>query len=181
MPERTFEFDAEYSDAQIDDAARTFVYQLFRKYLWLLVAACIFNIIGFATVVLLNPGGIDWMTIAIGIVAALGPVYFPWRYFRLPRQLGTQMKQVLVPAARISVAPENFALSAKGRSFTTRWTDLKEIVECPDYFLFVVGFIAFTFVPKKGMPVEAQQLIRHTAAMLARPNPSLRPTASGGG
>ena len=181
MPERTFEFDAEYSDAIIDNAAKTFVHRLFRKYLWVLVGASISNIIGFVTVVLLDHGSIDWMTIAIGIVAALGPVYFPWRYFRMPGQLGTPMKQVLVPGARISVAPENFALSAKGRSFTTRWTDLKAIVEYPDYFLFVVGLLAFTFVPKKDMPVEAQQLIRDAAATLAQPNPSLHPTASGGG
>jgi hypothetical protein len=146
---------------------------LFRKYRWLLVAACILNIVGFVAVLVL-PGSSGWMTIAIGLLAALGPVYFPWQYFRLPRQLGAPMKQVLVPGARVSVTPSTFTLSPKGRSFTSRWSDLKAIEECPDYFLFVVGILAF--VPRKDIPLEAQQLIRETAAMLVQPNPSMQPT-----
>ena len=103
MPERTFEFDAEYSDIIIDDAARTFVHRLFQKYLWLLVAACIMNIVGFVTVVLLLRS-IDWGTVAIGLVAALGPVYFPWQYFaRLApheetNMSTTQLPQITLPA-----------------------------------------------------------------------------------
>lgn len=41
MPDRTFDFDAEYNDALIDGAAKTFVHRLLKKYLWLLVAACV--------------------------------------------------------------------------------------------------------------------------------------------
>jgi hypothetical protein len=175
MPDRTFDFDAEYSDVLIDNAARSFVHRLSRKYLWLLVAACIMNIVGFVAVLVL-PGSSGWMTIAVGLLAALGPVYFPWRYYRLPGQLGAPMKQVLVPTARVSVTPSTFTLSAKGRSYTSRWTDLKAIEEYPDYFLFVVGLLAFTFFPRKDMPLEAQQLIREAAATLVQPNPSMQPT-----
>ena len=175
MAESTFDFDVEYSDALIDDAARTFVQRLFQKYLWLLVAACVLNIVGFVAVLVL-PGSNGLMTIAIGVLAALGPVFFPWQYFRLPRELGAPMKKVLVPSTQVSVTPSAFTLSAKGRSFTIRWTDLKAIVECPDYFLFVVGFLAFTFVPKKNTPPEAQQLSRGATAMLVQPNPSMQPT-----
>jgi hypothetical protein len=175
MSDRTFDVDAEYSDALIDDAARSFVHRLFRKYLWLLVAACVMNIVGFVAVLVLS-GGSGWMTIAIGVLAALGPVYFPWQYYRLPRALGAPMKQVLVPSARVSVTQSTFTLSAKGRSYTSRWTDLKAIEEYPDYFLFAVGLLVFTFVPRKDMPMEAQQLIREAAAMLVQPNPSMQPT-----
>src|SRR5206468_1865294 len=108
---------------------------------------------------LVLPGSSNVGTMAIGVIAALGPVYFPWEYFRLPRTLAAPMKQVLKPRARVSVSPSSFTLSAKGRSFTRRWTELKAILECPDYFLFVVGTLAFTFVPKKDAPQEAQQLI----------------------
>jgi hypothetical protein len=175
MVERTFDFDAEYSDALIDDAARTFVRRLFRKYLWLLVGACIMNIIGFAAVVALLRT-VDWMTVAIGVVAVLGPVYFPWQYFRLPAELAAPMKRVLVPSARVSVTPSSLTLSAKGRTFTRRWTDLKAIVECPDYFLLVVGLLAFTFVPRKHMPLEAQQVVREASTTMVQPNPSMQPT-----
>lgn len=175
MPARTFDFDAEYSDTLIDDAAQTFVHRLFRRYLWLLVAACIMNIVGFVAVLVL-PGSSGWMTVAIGLLAALGPVYFPWQYFRLPRQLGAPMKQVLVPSAHVSVTPSTFTLSAKGRSFTRRWTDLRAISECPDYFLLVVGLLAFTFLPRKHMPLEAQQVVREAAATMVQPNPSMQPT-----
>lgn len=175
MPDRTFDFQAEYSVALIDHAARTFVHRLFRKYLWLLVAACIINIIGFVAVLVL-PGGSAWMNVPIGLLAVLGPVYFPWQYARLPRELGAPMKQVLVPSALVSVTQSTFTLSAKGRSFTSPWTDLKAIDEHPDYFLLVVGLLAFTFIPRKDAPSEAQRLIREAGAMLVQPNRSMQPT-----
>lgn len=174
MTDRTFEFDAEYSDALIDAAARTFVHRLFRKYLWLLIAACTMNIVGFFAVLVL-PGASSWMIVTIGVLAVLGPVFFPWRYFRLPVQLGAPMKRTLVPSAQLSVTPSTFTLSAKGCSFTSKWTDLKAIEEHPDYFLLVVGFLAFTFLPRGRMPLEAQQLIREAAATLVQPNPLMQP------
>src|SRR5712692_2141721 len=175
MAERTFDFDAEYSDALIDDAARTFVHRLFRKYVWLLAAACVINVVGFVAVLVL-PDSSGWITIAIGLLAALGPVYFPWAYFRLPRELAAPMKRVLIPSTRVSIASSAFTLSAKGRSITRRWANLKEIFEHPDYFLFVAGILVFTFVPKGNMPPEAQQLIREAAMTLVLPNPSMQPT-----
>src|SRR5437588_11147572 len=101
MPERAFDFQVEYNDALIDGAAKTFVHRLFRKYLWLLVAACVMNVVGFVAVLIL-PGSTNLMTIGIGVLAALGPLYFPWEYFRLPRTLAAPMKQVLKPSARVS-------------------------------------------------------------------------------
>jgi len=175
MNERPVEFSAEYTVSLIDDAAKTFVRQLFRKYLWLLVFACIMNIVGFVAVLVL-PGASTWMIIAIGALAVLGPVFFPWRYHRLPGELGARMKDVLVPNAQVSVTPSTFTLAAKGRSFTSRWADLRAITEHRDYFLFVVGLLAFTFIPKGNMPAEAQQLIREAAAKPVQPNPSMQPT-----
>lgn len=133
------------------------------------------NVVGFMAVLIL-PGASGWMTIAIGTIAAVAPAYFPWLYSRLPAQLGARMKQVLVPSTRVLITPSTFTLSAKDRSFTGRWTDLRAIVECSDYFLFVIRLVAFTFVPKKDMPPEAQQLIREAAAMLVQLNPSMQPT-----
>lgn len=175
MNESSVDFDAEYSSTLIDDAARAFVDRLFRKYLWLLVAACVINIVGFVAVLVL-PGSATWMIVAIGALAALGPLYFPWQYYRLPGELSARMKEVLVPNARVSVVPSGFTLAAKGRSATCKWTDLKAIVERPEYFLFVVGLLAFTFIPKRDMPLDAQQLIRDAAARSVQPNPSMQPT-----
>jgi hypothetical protein len=175
MTDRTVTFRAEYSSSLIDAAAKAFVHQLFRKYFWLLVAACLMNIVGFVAVLVL-PGASTWMIVTIGALAALGPVYFPWRYYRLPGQLGVRMKEALVPHAEVSVTPLTFTLAPKGRSFTCPWTDLKEIVEHRDYFLFVVGLLAFTFIPRRHMPIEAQQMIREAAARLVQPNPSMQPT-----
>jgi hypothetical protein len=176
MTERTVDFNAEYSNSLIDDAAKAFVHRLFRKYLWLLVAACVMNIVGFVAVLVL-PGTSTWMIIAIGVLAALGPVYFPWQYYRLPGELSARMKEVLVPSTQVSISPLTFTLAAKGQSFTCRWTDLKEIVEYGDYFLFVVGLLAFTFMPKRDMPLDAQQLIRESAASPVQPNPLMQPTS----
>lgn len=171
----TFDFDAQYTDALIDDAARTFVHRLFGKYLWVLVSASIVNIVGFVVVVILGDPN-DWQIVAIGFIAALGPVYFPLRYVRMPKQFGASMKKVLVPSARVSITPTIFTLSAKDRSFTTRWTELKAIEEYPDYFMFVVGLLAFTFVPRRGMPKEMETIIREVAQSLTRPNSSMQST-----
>jgi hypothetical protein len=175
MTEGVVDFSAEYSVSLIDDAARAFVHQLFRRYLWLLVFACVMNIVGLVAILVL-PGATTWMIIVIGPLAALGPLYFPWAYYRLPRQLSARMKEVLVPNAQVSIAQSTFTLAAKGRSFTSRWIDLKAITEYADYFIFVVGLLAFTFIPKKNIPAEAQQLIREAAAKLVQPNPSMQPT-----
>jgi len=175
MNERAIDFRAEYSNALIDDAAKAFVHRLFRKYLWLLVAACVMNIVGFVAVLVLG-GTSTWMIVAIGALAALGPIYFPWQYYRLPGELSVRMKETLVPNAEVSIGLSTFTLSAKGRSFTCHLKGLKEIVELQDYFLFVVGLLAFAFIPKRGMPPDAQQMIRQAAATLVQPNPSMQPT-----
>src|SRR5262249_57178465 len=175
MSERAIDFRAEYSIELIDDAAKAFVHRLFRSYLWLLVAACVLNIVGFVAV-LVRGGVSTWMTVAIGALAALGPIYFPWQYYRLPGELSVRMKEALVPNAEVSVGPSTFMLSAKGRSFTCHFKDLKEIAELQGYFLFVVGLLAFTFIPKRDMPPDAQQMIRQAASASVQPNPSMQPT-----
>jgi len=172
MADRTFGFEAAYDDAIIDNAAKTFVRRLFRKYLWLLVVACILNIVGFVFVLIL-PGTSKVMTAAIGMLAALGPVYFPWAYLRLPKTFAAAMKQGLKPNAHLSVSSSSFTISAKGRSFSKPWTDLRAILEFPDYFLLVVAPLAFTFIPKKDTPPEAQQLIREASRLLVQPNPTI--------
>lgn len=162
MPERMFTFDAIYDDLIIDDAANAFVQLQWRKYRALLVAACVVNVIGFI-VVLLLPGGSVPMTVAIGTLAALGPVYFTWRYRRLPSQLAAPMKRGLKPVASVRIEPSGFSMSAKGHSVTIRWSSLRAIREYPDYFLFVVTLLSFTFIPKKAMSLEAQQLVREVS------------------
>lgn len=175
MSERAIDFRAEYSTALIDDAAKAFVHRLFRKHLWLLVAACVMNIIGFAAVLVLGGTSI-WMVVAIGAFAALGPIYFAWQYRRLPGKLSVRMKETLVPFAEVSIGPSSFTLSAKGRSITCQLRDLKEIAELQDYFLFVVGLLVFTFIPKRDVPPDAQQMIRQAVAAQVQPNPSMQPT-----
>src|SRR4029434_3880960 len=96
-----------------------------------------------------------WMLVAIGFIAVLGPIYFPITYVRLPKALVAPMKQVLRATARVSISPAGFTLTAKGRSFTKQWKDLREVIETPHFFLFVVGHAAFALVPKGGTPEDA--------------------------
>ena len=157
MGASTIDFDAVYDDAMIEDAAKVFVRRQFRKYGWLLVLACIINIVGFALFVAL--GGRGGLAVAVGIIAAVGPLYFPWAYNRLHHKLAASMKRALNPTARVSISSSTFTLSAKGQSFTRQWAHLKEVIETADYFLIVVNHIAFTFVPKKSAPEDALQLM----------------------
>lgn len=162
MSDHTFEFEAAYDDRIIDDAAKTFVRRLFKRYLGLLIAACLLNIVGFIFLLML-PGNGGLMTIATGLLAVLGPAYFVLMYVRFPGKLAAAIKRDLKPTAHVSVSSSGLSISAKGRSFTKRWTDLKAILEFPDYFLLVVGLLAFTFIPKKDIPPPVQQLIREAS------------------
>ncbi|SRR6266849_3715899 len=172
MPDRAYEFEAAYDDANIDAAAKTYVEVLYKKYRGILGVACLINIIGFLLVLIL-PGSNTLMTIGIGCLAAIGPAYFPWAYFRFPSKFAANMKRGLKPTARLSVTSSSFSILAKGRSFTKQWADLKAILEFPDFFLIVVAPLAFTFIPKKDAPDEAQQLIREASRRL-QPNPSIQ-------
>lgn len=161
MPDHTFDFEAVYNDVVIDDAARTFVHRLFRRYLGWLAAACSLNIAGFAFALMFPAGSL--VISAIGLLAVLGPVFLLLMYFRFPGKLAAALKQGLKPSARVSVSSSGLSMSVKGRSFTRQWTDLQAILEFPDYFLLVVAPLVFTFIPKKDIPLAAQQLIREAS------------------
>ena len=162
MTDRSFEFQASYDDAMIEEAARAFMHRLRKKYGTLLFVACVVNIIGFVLVLVLPGSGLS-LTVLVGLIAALGPIYFPWAYHRFPQKFATNMKKGLKPAVQVSLNSSSLGMSANGQSFTKPWTDFKEILEFADYFMFVLNPLAFTFVPKKDTPVAAQQLIRETA------------------
>lgn len=162
MPDHIVEFDAAYDDAIIDDAAKTFVRRLFKRYLGMLAAACLLNVVGFI-VVLTLPGNGELVTSAIGLLAVLGPVFLVLMHLRFPRKLAAALKQGLKPAVHVSVSSSSFSMLAKDRSFTKQWTDLKAILKRPDYFLRVVAPLAFTFIPKKDVPLAAHQLIREAS------------------
>src|SRR5450759_400057 len=176
MAGEALQFEAHYDNVMIDDASQTFVRRLFKKYFWLLVAACVMNIVGFVLVLIL-PGTSTPMIAAIGVLAAIGPVYFAWAYFRLPKTLAAPLKRgPLKPSATISVSSSSFTISSKGQEFTRRWADLKAVVEYPDYFLLMIAFLAFAFIPKKDMSPEAQQLVREASQLSVQPNPLMQPT-----
>lgn len=176
MANEALQFEAHFSNVMIDDASQTFVRRLFSKYAWLLVAVCVVNIIGFVLVLIL-PGTSTPMIVAIGVLAAIGPMYFPWQYFRLPKALAAPLKRgPLKPSAIISISPSSFTISVKGQEFTRGWADLKAVVEYPEYFLLEVTFLAFAFIPKKDMSSEAQQLVREALQLSVQPNPLMQPT-----
>ena len=162
MPDQRFDFDVTYDDAIIYDAAKTFVRRLFRKYLVLLLAVCSLCVGGFVAVLALPDSG-RLATSAFGLLAVLVPVFLLLMYFRFPGKLAAALKQGLKPSAHASVSPSSLSMSVKGRSFTKSWTDLQEILEFPDYFLFVLAPLVFTFIPKKDIPPAAQQLIREAS------------------
>ena len=162
MTDQAFDFDAAYSDAIIDDAAKTFVRRLFKRYLGWLVAVCFLNIAGFVTVLKL-PGTGNLLISLTGLLAVLCPLFLLLMYIRFPGKLAAGLKRGMKPSAHVSVRPSGFSMWVTGRSLTKEWTDLQAILEFPDYFLLVVAPFAFTFIPKKDMPVAAQQLIREAS------------------
>ena len=157
MPE-TVEFEAAYDDSTIDQAARAFYHHQFMKYRWIIVFACIVNIIGFAAVWYFGVRG--WMLLSSGLIAAVGPIYFPWAYFHLPKSAAAQLRARLKPSARVTVSPSNLTMSTKTGRGAVPWASFRELVELPDYFLLAISPYAFVAIPKKDAPEEAREIIR---------------------
>jgi hypothetical protein len=157
MPE-SIEFEASYDDSTIDQAARAFYHHQFMKYRWIIVSACIVNFMGFIAVWYF--GVRDWMLFSSGLIAVVGPAYFSWAYFHLPKSAAAQLRSRVKPSARVTVSPFDLTMSTRTGRGTVRWTSFKELVELPDYFLLAISPYAFVAIPKKDAPDEAREVIR---------------------
>ena len=154
------ESDVTYSDAILEDSARSFVRHFFTTtYGRVLLIASAVNVFGFALVIFF--GIRDWfMLFVVGMIAALGPVYLASLYFLYPRRIASALKERLQPAARVTVSPSGFGIAANGRTFALPWSDIKSIIEFPDYFVLIVSRLVFTVISKKGLSEPSLELIR---------------------
>lgn len=78
------------------------------------------------------------------------------------------LKQRLQLRTRVTVTSSGFGLSARGRSVELPWSDLKAILEFPEYFLLVMSRISFTVIPKADLSIASQHLIRTASKSLER-------------
>lgn len=155
------ESDVVYTDAVIDQATEAFFRDFFRtRFGQVLMVACLVNVAAFGLMVWL--GVRDHFTLfVIGMIAALGPVYLGVLYFYYPRKLAAALKQSLKPSAKIMISSTGFGISANDRTVKLLWSDVKRILEFPDYYILVFRpALAFTVIPKRGLLTASQQLIR---------------------
>jgi hypothetical protein len=156
---RSIEFDARLSDAVAQNAAKALVRQslshIFTKWFY---AACIVNLVAFVGVALLLPGSsVKWF---VGIIALGGPLYFLMARTVRPNKVAEHLKARLQPIVHVTLGDDTFTLSANGRSITSLWADVKSVIEAPDYFLLMTSRIGGAIIPRDGIPIEAQDMIR---------------------
>lgn len=157
-------FEAAYSAELIEQAARAFRDYRFRRYGPWLIAACLVNGLGFALLVWLDtwPGvhlGLLPMA-GVGAVAAIGPIWLLYEYFLAPRRHAARLKAILPPDVRISLRPDVLGVFAKGKEAAIPWSRIRAVVETNALFLLVLSPVAFGFIPRAAMPMEAYEALR---------------------
>ena len=159
-----------YTDAVIEQATRSFISDTVKSpYGLAVIAASVANIIGFF--VLVQLGLRDSSAVFfVGVVAMLGPFYLALLYLYYPGKISAQLKKRLQPSARIAISATGFEVAANDRMVKLPWTDIKRILEFPEYFILIFSTTrrAFTVIPKQGLPAASQQLIRDAVPAPAR-------------
>lgn len=108
-----------------------------------------------------------FMLFVVGLVALPGPVYLCLLRFYTPRKLAGVLKPRLQATARVTIGSTRFALAANGRAVALPRSDVRRVVEFPDYFLLVTARLAFAIISKRGLPEPSHNLIRNAAASRA--------------
>ena len=155
------ESEVVYTDAVIDEAADAFVRTFFTTPMGrALIAASIVNIAAFALIMWLGVRD-RFMLFVVGMIAALGPAYLAMIRFYYPGTFATRLKQRLKPVARIAVTATGFAISANDRAVKLLWSDVRRGLEFPDFYILILRpSLTFTVIPKQGLSIASQQLIR---------------------
>ena len=159
MSASTIEFASAFTTDLIDAASVSFVRgYLFRRYGRWLIAACLINAVGFGLVLWL--GGNDGLVLSfIALIVVMGPAYLALFYFFYPRRIADRMKQRLMPRAHFSFNESMFGFTNDVGTGAMAWSGVKAVVDHPTYFLLVFSPIAFSVIPKAGMPVDALRLL----------------------
>jgi hypothetical protein len=67
----------------------------------------------------------------------------------------------------VTINASGFGVAANGRAFELPWSDVKTVLEFPEYFLLVISRLAFAVIPKEDLPVASQEMIREAARSAA--------------
>jgi hypothetical protein len=159
------EFDSVFTTDLIDEASISFVRgYLFHRYGRLLIAACLINAVGFAFALWL--GATDALLMAfVAFIVVMGPVYFASFYFFYPRRFAERLKKYLMPSAHFSLDASALSISTKKGSGTVPWSAVKAVLKYPAYFILVLSPIAFSVIPKAGLPIDARRFLGEKGAV----------------
>ena len=157
-----------YTDAVLEQAATSFFHHFFvTAFGRALQIACVLNIAALGLIFYLGVRD-RFMLFAVGLIAALGPVYLAVIYYVYPKKFATALKRVLQPTAHVTIDPTGFGIAAKGRRIELPWSDVKFVLEFPDYFVLGISQLAFAVIPKGSLPVASLQLVRNALKATCR-------------
>jgi hypothetical protein len=150
--------DAPYSYELLEGAAVCFIKRYFRNQGRWLVAACVVNVIGFATALALGAKG-GLLIALVAFIAASGPLYCAYLLTLFPKSYAKRYALLLAPSVPVSFTPATIEISARGGESRIPWASIKEVWECPASYLLVFSplIVAFFVVPKAGLPAEAYE------------------------
>ena len=151
-------FNAAFTPALLDDAARVFVRRyLVGPYGALLVAATAIDIAGLSLALWLGATSVS--VAPLGALVLLGAFYFIFTYFRLPLRISERMQRILVPTTGFSIDAERVVVTTAEKRALFEWSRIKSVLEFEPYFLLVLSPFAFLVVPKSSLPAEPATLL----------------------
>jgi hypothetical protein len=156
MYEPPIMFTATYPEGLVRQAARAFRNYQFKRYGPLLIVACVVNAL--SPLLCLRLGVKPGVALNVVIfVALLGPTWLLYRYFVAPATHAASLRRVLPAQGSVSLSAASVSLEVRGKQVEVPWSAVKAVVETNTLFLLVLSPFAFTFLPRIGMPFEADK------------------------
>jgi hypothetical protein len=142
MYEPPIMFTATYPEGLVRQAARAFRNYQFKRYGPLLIVACVVNALSPLLCLRLGvkPG------VALNVVI-----------FVAPATHAASLRRVLPAQGSVSLSAASVSLEVRGKQVEVPWSAVKAVVETNTLFLLVLSPFAFTFLPRIGMPFEADK------------------------
>jgi len=152
-------FEVVYSPEIAKRAAETFRNYRWKRYGLLMVTACIVNAIGLTVALWLGAQLSATATFFIVFVVAVGPLWLLYEQFVWPARYASRLVRVLPPSGRVSVGADAISVATRAKDAEIPWSKITKVLETQSAFILVLSPFHFVFVPRAGLPIEADGIL----------------------
>ena len=159
-------FEVAYSPEIATRAAETFRNYRWKQYGPLMVTACVVDAIGLGVAFWFGAqlGVAAWSFLAFVVVVA--PLWLLYEHFVWPSRYASRLIRVLPSSGRVSVTSDAISLATRAKEAEILWSKVKKVLETESAFILVLSPFHFVFIPRVGLPTDADSVL-HTKAKQA--------------